>query len=118
VAESRTRTDTNSLCWRDRVVGSDEYLRGRSRSLTTALYHLVRDRQDDRFGLDYITKRINPPTSSLPQMTTTRRFEFTDAKSNKFWEITVTGKNESARVCRRLHSVRGWSYAETHPIFA
>jgi predicted DNA-binding WGR domain protein len=33
-------------------------------------------------------------------MTTTRRFEFTDAKSNKFWEITVTGKKVTVQFGR------------------
>jgi len=30
---------------------------------------------------------------------------------------TKTAQDESPRVCRRLHSVRGWSHGETTPVF-
>lgn len=49
------------------------------------------DDEDD----DVVMKRTTTPTSAAPAMETSfpkRRFEFSDGKSNKYWEIQLIGK--------------------------
>jgi uracil-DNA glycosylase family 4 len=42
-----------------------------------------------------------------------------DREQERDWQrVAEALASESARVCRRLHIVRGWSHAETFPIFA